>query len=374
MQKYKKYMCKEKYCYACKTYKLLNEFYKHKGKKDGLSDECKICKNILKKQYHKNIKSNPFIKMKDGTPNWAYNLEYKILKTNKRSKINCTSLITKYDIIEKFINQNGQCYYTGLIMDLENHRTPLSISVDRVDSKLPYSKDNTVLCCLSANLGKNMFTEEEYINFITLTKNKIINNKTLVYLKENGNFVFDISKGNATFIECTPKGEFVSQVSVANKQLIWVKMEIDFEDLKTLCKFPIDETPPHWEYIKSVQISVDEDVNTFMDIFGTMWFGELKLRCVKKFIRSTDWYNELNGTESNAYCRHVFLKNAHHCYYTDSKFKYLEEISIPINLEDLENIPFIEYENYTYTKDNKVKSAITKRWMTIFKKKLNQIF
>lgn len=177
-------MCETKFCSTCQKTKPISEFNKHKGNKDGLAYECRSCKHEYNKSFRENIKSNPYKLTSDGTPNWVYKLYRRILSTDKRYKIDSVRLITKDDIIEKFASQNGQCYYTGLVMDLENYNKPFSISVDRVDSELPYSKGNTVLCCLSANLGKNMFKADEYLEFITAIKR--IQNEKKEDTKEQG--------------------------------------------------------------------------------------------------------------------------------------------------------------------------------------------
>ena len=40
-----------KYCYHCKEYKPVTEFYKDAHKKDGLSDECKTCITEVQREY-----------------------------------------------------------------------------------------------------------------------------------------------------------------------------------------------------------------------------------------------------------------------------------------------------------------------------------
>ena len=41
-----------KFCYKCKQYKDVNEFYKNKSKKDGLASGCKSCTKQSDKEYH----------------------------------------------------------------------------------------------------------------------------------------------------------------------------------------------------------------------------------------------------------------------------------------------------------------------------------
>ena len=83
--------------------------------------------------------------------------------------------ITVEDLRDLWIKQNGKCFYSGLKMNLpptsngfEGKPLINNCSVDRIDSNKPYKKDNIVLCCYGANLGKSIWTEEEYIIFCKL--------------------------------------------------------------------------------------------------------------------------------------------------------------------------------------------------------------
>jgi len=50
--------------------------------------------------------------------------------------------------------QGGVCVYTGLEMELQPN-TLLSVSVERIDSKIGYTSENTVLCCNVVNRMKS---------------------------------------------------------------------------------------------------------------------------------------------------------------------------------------------------------------------------
>jgi len=88
----------------------------------------------------------------------------------KRKESNCH--ITVEDLRNLWIKQNGKCFYSGLKMNLPKDSngfkgSPLinNVSIDRIDSKKSYRKDNIVLCCYGANIGKGIYSKEEYINF-----------------------------------------------------------------------------------------------------------------------------------------------------------------------------------------------------------------
>ena len=202
-----------------------------------------------------------------------------------------------------------------------------------------------------------------------------MNNKTLVYLKENGNFVFEVTKGFAPhkYVECTSKGEFVSEVSLKKDYLDWIEMFMDFEDLKLLAKFPLDGTTPEWKYIDSIQVCKnDESIITWLDIFGTTWGGSLRLCGVYSYRKSlfvtTLSINELNPTPVNAKSIWIAIKNADFQYYTDNNFEYLEEISMCLEFKDINKLTFLDYESV------KVKPAVDNKWWKEFEDKLKKIF
>lgn len=62
-----------KHCYKCKTFKLPTEFGKNKSRKDGLSDECRICKQKQDRAYAAKNKEAA----NQRATKWYYdNLEY----------------------------------------------------------------------------------------------------------------------------------------------------------------------------------------------------------------------------------------------------------------------------------------------------------
>ena len=72
--------------------------------------------------------------------------------------------------------QNGLCIYTGLPMQKtvedrsKNSKTtgnPLKVSIDRIDSRLGYLANNTVLCTDWANRTKNQYTMKFTTNMIS---------------------------------------------------------------------------------------------------------------------------------------------------------------------------------------------------------------
>jgi len=77
------------------------------------------------------------------------------------------------ELIEK---QNNKCYWFNIEMDINSSnkkqiRNPLKLTIDRLDCKKGYSKDNVVLCTYAANCGRGNCNIEEWNNIINIIKN-----------------------------------------------------------------------------------------------------------------------------------------------------------------------------------------------------------
>lgn len=81
-------------------------------------------------------------------------------------------LITIDDVRKQFEKQNGICALSGLKLKTPKHsgercpKTPDVISIDRINSNKPYTKDNIQLVCVALNYAKNSFTNDEIKNFL----------------------------------------------------------------------------------------------------------------------------------------------------------------------------------------------------------------
>ena len=59
-------------------------------------------------------------------------------------------------ILELYNKQNGLCGYFKIpLIFSKEHKHPLKPSIDRIDNSKGYTKDNIILCCLMANMGRN---------------------------------------------------------------------------------------------------------------------------------------------------------------------------------------------------------------------------
>ena len=69
--------------------------------------------------------------------------------------------LTPDDLIQKFSDQEGKCYWSGISFDESyNYITkhPLAISVDRLDNNIGYTFNNVALTLRVFNLGKASYT------------------------------------------------------------------------------------------------------------------------------------------------------------------------------------------------------------------------
>ena len=80
--------------------------------------------------------------------------------------------LTLNDVREQWQKQKGVCPYSGIKMILpetSKNRTmdnPRWASIDRIDTKKPYDKDNIQIVCVSINYAKNGFSDSCIRDFI----------------------------------------------------------------------------------------------------------------------------------------------------------------------------------------------------------------
>lgn len=79
-------------------------------------------------------------------------------------------LLTTEDLKDKWVEQDGKCYWLGIEMSLEDlmiSRSPFAVSVDRLDSQGEYTKDNIVLTTRFANLGRGAYDAPDFKDRLT---------------------------------------------------------------------------------------------------------------------------------------------------------------------------------------------------------------
>jgi len=154
-----------KTCKICGEIKSTDNFYKSQR---GL--KCKDCTLQITRDYKKEKRKNSDfrktekIKQKERrTRLWQNTLINDSKKRNKEHNL------TVEDINEMFEGQNGLCYWFNIpLIPSTQTKHPQQPSLDRLDGTKGYIKDNVVLCCYSANIGRNETDIETWKNFISL--------------------------------------------------------------------------------------------------------------------------------------------------------------------------------------------------------------
>ncbi len=154
-----------KLCVICNIQKNKDDFYKsQRGRK------CIDC--VLKKarEYKKIKRSNPEHRKKEGIKQKERRVrlwQNTLIHDSKHRGVENT--ITVNDINEMFENQKGLCYWFKIpLIPSNKSKHPQQPSLDRLDRNKGYTKDNVVLCCYSANIGRNENDLETWIEFLKI--------------------------------------------------------------------------------------------------------------------------------------------------------------------------------------------------------------
>ena len=146
------YTITEKMCSHCQEIKTVDCYRKNITYKDGYQNKCKKC------EYEICTDSRKAYIVK----NWAKRL---YLDARHHSKYD-------FDIDEQFVSelyekQNGKCYWFGVELQPSNEpKWPWQPSLDRLDREKGYTRDNVVLACYSANIGRNTSDEATFSLFV----------------------------------------------------------------------------------------------------------------------------------------------------------------------------------------------------------------
>lgn len=166
------------YLYKCKgcgiilhNFEYTRSVLKRESKGRRYVTRCKSCR----REYHKTEKSKS--RKRENAP--------KLRKKHRISSIYWSSVInarakgwehsiTREDLNEIFIIQNGLCYYTNQPMlkdiSLEEDNNE-SVSIDRFDTSKGYTKDNIVLCRWIVNKMKNDIKFEKFLQVVSQINN-----------------------------------------------------------------------------------------------------------------------------------------------------------------------------------------------------------
>ena len=142
----------DRQCSKCGEVKSDNDFYQSQR-----GNRCKECILIGTRKYKRKIRLDPEHKKMEGAKQKERRVrlwQNTLINDSKHRKLE--NNLTVDDINEIFDKQNGLCHWFKIPLIPSNHKKhPQQPSLDRLDANLGYNKDNVVLCCYSANIGRN---------------------------------------------------------------------------------------------------------------------------------------------------------------------------------------------------------------------------
>lgn len=155
----------DKQCSKCGKIKSATDFYEtQRGTK------CKECILNVTRDYKRKKRLDPEHRKKEGILQKERRVrlwQNTLIHDSKHRKIENT--LTVNDINELMEKQNGLCYWFKIPLIPSNQKKhPQQPSLDRLDINKGYTKDNVVLCCYSANIGRNENDLETWEKFLSL--------------------------------------------------------------------------------------------------------------------------------------------------------------------------------------------------------------
>lgn len=152
-------------CSKCGNIKSVTEFYETQR-----GSRCKECILKVTREYKRNKRLDPEHRKKEGILQKERRVrlwQNTLIHDSKHRKIENT--LTVDDINEMMVKQNSLCYWFKIPLIPSNHnKHPQQPSLDRLDRNKGYTKDNVVLCCYSANIGRNENDLETWEKFLSL--------------------------------------------------------------------------------------------------------------------------------------------------------------------------------------------------------------
>jgi len=166
-------------CRYCGEEKDITAFVKSKQSKTGYRVICKPCLNAQKKIYLDANREQHRQYMRTYRKTWGKSIHLNIdsrireIVSSARKRRPFDFSIDCQHVKSLWENQNGLCVYTKLPLTLEANQFN-TISIDRINSSIGYTKDNTQLVCRAVNEMK-MHREESL--FIHLCHVVALNNQ-----------------------------------------------------------------------------------------------------------------------------------------------------------------------------------------------------
>ena len=140
-----------KTCFKCKTSKPFGAYFKHAQTTDGYHSWCKECCRAGSARSLEKINST----IEGRARIFLRNAK------NSATKRNQVFALTVADIVECWNTQWGVCAYSGRQMTLEAGHIN-TVSIERIDSAVGYTLENTILVCQAINRMKSDFSLDDF--------------------------------------------------------------------------------------------------------------------------------------------------------------------------------------------------------------------
>lgn len=150
-------------CHKCGKFLPITEFGKsdHYPYRDYHDARCRVCRTKRANEIKEEFSDEEALRKL---------LQSRFLGARDRSKRqNLDFDITKEFLNELWVKQEGKCALSGIPMTYKhcNGRIPTNISIDQINSKKGYTKDNIQLVCMAVNQMKSDLDINELYNFCT---------------------------------------------------------------------------------------------------------------------------------------------------------------------------------------------------------------
>lgn len=164
-----------KTCSKCKETKPISDFTRNNNAKDKLTSWCKSCCKIARDSYYQINKEKINLKQKEWRENNADYRKQKRLEKRREDPRKTILYSAKHRAIKKGLDFNLTlddiiipeiCPVLGISLDLyQDTQKRSSPSLDRIDPKLGYTKDNVQVISWLANTMKQDADKEHLLKF-----------------------------------------------------------------------------------------------------------------------------------------------------------------------------------------------------------------
>jgi hypothetical protein len=155
-------MKKQYLCEICGDNEL-NNFYK------SLKSKCKKCKS---NQYKNRIDKKEYIKKQSEWTNKNI-IKFRLLAAKNRALRDGIEFCLNKEIIEEKLKlQNNKCFISKVPISFET-KNPHSISIDRIDSNLGYTENNTIIVTKFINICKNDYSLDDFYKLLKEVSNNL---------------------------------------------------------------------------------------------------------------------------------------------------------------------------------------------------------